>query len=45
MRFNGTHNGMAKDDSLKIANGMSSKPANSVPDNNGAPAIGTHRNL
>ncbi len=42
MRFNGTHNGMAKDQSLRIANGMSDKVGVSVTKNNGAPAKGTH---
>lgn len=35
MRFNGTHNGMAKDSSLRAANGM--KDQASSRDNNGAP--------
>lgn len=34
---------MAKDESVKFANGMSGKPVNSVADNNGAPAAGTHK--
>ncbi|KAK5115671.1 hypothetical protein LTR62_000760 [Meristemomyces frigidus] len=45
MRFNGTHNGMASDDSVRFANGM--KPSGgsegSKPDNNGAPRAGTHK--
>ena len=37
MTFNGSHNGMAKDKSLRIANGMSGKVMLAIPDNNGAP--------
>ncbi|KAF2087095.1 CAT1 catalase [Saccharata proteae CBS 121410] len=43
LRFNGTHNGMAKDSSLRAANGMTSKVGFSATDNNGAPARGTHK--
>lgn len=43
LRFNGTHNGMAKDPSLRVANGMQSKVGLSVTDNNGAPRKGTHQ--
>lgn len=42
MRFNGTHNGMAKDSSLRYANGMKSAVGSSITDNNGAPKAGTH---
>jgi len=42
LRFNGTHNGMAKDKTLQNANGMKSKPAHFNPSNNGAPVRGTH---
>ncbi len=42
MRFNGTHNGMAKDPSLRAANGMKGSVSLSVTDNNGAPKKGTH---
>jgi len=34
---------MAADPSLRFANGQPPKPADSVPDNNGAPTTGTHR--
>ncbi|KAF2454070.1 catalase-like domain-containing protein [Lineolata rhizophorae] len=43
LRFNGSHNGMAKDESLRPANGMTSKVGLSATDNNGAPRAGTHR--
>jgi len=43
LRFNGTHNGMAKDESLRVANGMTSKVGLSITGNNGAPARGTHQ--
>jgi catalase len=42
LRFNGTHNGMAKDESLKYANGMAGKTGSSATENNGAPIKGTH---
>jgi catalase len=41
LRFNGTHNGMTKDASFKVANGMKSITS-SRPEENGAPAAGTH---
>lgn len=41
LRFNGTHNGMAKDASLKAANGMPDQ--NSAQANNGAPIRGQHQ--
>jgi len=34
---------MAADPSLRYANGQIPKPADSIPDNNGAPTTGTHR--
>jgi catalase len=40
LRFNGTHNGMAKDDNLKVANGMAGPVG---PSANGAPIKGTHK--
>ena len=43
MRFNGTHNGMTKDPSMRNANGMAGKVGSSVTDNNGAPVKGSHR--
>ncbi|KAF2197625.1 catalase-domain-containing protein [Delitschia confertaspora ATCC 74209] len=43
LRFNGTHNGMAKDSSLRAANGMTQKVGFSATDNNGAPVKGTHK--
>ncbi|KAJ9645744.1 hypothetical protein H2201_003673 [Coniosporium apollinis] len=42
LRFNGTHNGMAKDKSLRNANGMKMQAGRTIPDNNGAPTYGTH---
>jgi len=36
-----SHNGMAKDSSLKLANGQSKKPSQAGT-NNGGPAFGTH---
>ena len=42
LRFNGTHNGMAKDESLRYANGMAGKTGSSATENNGAPVKGTH---
>jgi catalase len=41
LRFNGTHNGMAKDASLRAANGLDGVNF-SAADNNGAPIKGTH---
>jgi len=43
LQFNGTHNGFAKDEKLRAANGMTAKVGLSVTDNNGAPAAGTHK--
>lgn len=40
LRFNGTHNGFAKDKSLRTANGMKSV---NISENNGAPVKGTHK--
>ncbi|KAF2251927.1 catalase-domain-containing protein, partial [Trematosphaeria pertusa] len=42
LRFNGTHNGMAKDASLRAANGMTENVSLSATDNNGAPVKGMH---
>lgn len=42
LRFNGSHNGMAKSQDVKIANGMKGKHADSSHANNGAPSAGTH---
>jgi len=39
-----SHNGMAKDSSLKFANGQSKKPSQAGT-NNGAPRYGTHASL
>ena len=36
MKFNGTHNGMTKDASIKQANGVAGKLFGDNPDNNGA---------
>ena len=44
LRFNGTHNGMAAKDNVKVANGMSQKVGKTTHHNyNGAPVSGTHR--
>jgi catalase len=45
MRFNGTHNGMAADQALRNANGITSPVGVSVAANNGAPRQGTHKEL
>jgi catalase len=45
LRFNGTHNGMAKDKSLKAANGMEANLNFSDKVYNGAPTAGTHKGL
>ncbi|KAI1499022.1 catalase-like domain-containing protein [Biscogniauxia marginata] len=42
MRFNGTHNGMTKNDKLRYANGINVTKGKSVTTNNGAPSAGTH---
>lgn len=41
LRFNGTHNGMAKDKKLQFANGIT-PPAHKASNNNGAPRFGSH---
>ncbi|KXL47076.1 hypothetical protein M433DRAFT_153116 [Acidomyces richmondensis BFW] len=41
LRFNGTHNGMAKDKKLQYANGVE-PPAHKTSNNNGAPRVGSH---
>ncbi|KAF2714318.1 catalase-domain-containing protein [Pleomassaria siparia CBS 279.74] len=43
LRFNGTHNGMAKDESLRNANGMTQNVSHLG--NNGGPTPGTHKGL
>lgn len=43
MRFNGTHNGFAKDSSVKYANGLDVSKGQSIAANNGAPITGTHK--
>ena len=43
MRFNGTHNGMAKKDDVKLANGMSKKVGGAALANNGAPLKAMHK--
>ncbi|KAK3696078.1 hypothetical protein LTR37_018159 [Vermiconidia calcicola] len=44
LRFNGTHNGMTKDNSLYGANGIDVDASKKhVQDNNGAPTIGQHQ--
>jgi len=44
LTFNGTHNGFAKEESKKHANGMKPAPhvGDSIVKSNGAPAAGTH---
>ncbi|KAF4919171.1 Peroxisomal catalase [Colletotrichum viniferum] len=43
MRFNGTHNGFAKDERNRYANGINVSQGKSVTANNGAPVTGTHK--
>ncbi|KAB8556620.1 hypothetical protein FH972_025657 [Carpinus fangiana] len=43
LRFNGTHNGLAKDKSLRSANGMEGEFLATAGGNNGAPTTGTHK--
>jgi catalase len=43
LRFNGEHNGMAKDKSLREANGMAVRTDRSIPFNNGGPTMGQHK--
>ncbi|KAI0380315.1 catalase-like domain-containing protein [Hypomontagnella monticulosa] len=43
MRFNGTHNGMAKDAKVRYANGVGASHGKSTTENNGAPSAGCHR--
>jgi len=45
LKFNGTHNGMTKDSSLRAANGMNLAGGKYIADNNGAPTKGTHKGL
>ncbi|KAL9085184.1 MAG: hypothetical protein Q9165_007715 [Trypethelium subeluteriae] len=45
LRFNGTHNGMAKAKSNRIANGMTNTVSISTTGNNGAPRAGTHKGI
>jgi len=45
MKFNGTHNGMTSDPSIKFANGASPLTGKSLPENNGAPTKGTHKDV
>jgi len=45
MRFNGTHNGMAKSASVKNANGMAEQTVLSAQAGNGGPMAGTHAQL
>jgi catalase len=42
LRFNGTHNGMAKEQSLKAANGQTDLSGPKENNNNGGPVGGTH---
>ena len=42
LRFNGTHNGMAAKDNLRVANGMNGNVSFSGDHRNGAPVKGTH---
>ena len=43
LRFNGSHNGMAKDASLHAANNLENKTNRSA--NNGAPVPGQHQKV
>jgi len=43
LKFNGTHNGLAKDRESRGANGLSTKVASSIKASNGAPIAGMHR--
>lgn len=45
LSFNGSHNGMAKDRSKRLANGGKSDIGESIADNNGAPRAGTHKSV
>ncbi|KAF2395583.1 catalase-domain-containing protein [Trichodelitschia bisporula] len=42
LRFNGSHNGMAEEKSLRAANGQEQSRAWEAKNNNGAPRAGTH---
>lgn len=44
MKFNGTHNGFSKDDSVRYANGLAAS-RNSAADKNGAPTLGSHQGI
>ncbi len=44
LRFNGEHNGMAKDKTLRAANGLAGRDE-SISFNNGAPTMGQHTNV
>ena len=43
LRFNGSHNGMSKDASLRAANNMEDKRNKAT--NNGAPVVGQHQKV
>jgi catalase len=45
MSFNGTHNGMTKDEDKKLANGIVADKGKSVTARNGAPGKGMHDRL
>jgi len=45
LKFNGTHNGLAKDREGRGANGLSTKVASSIKASNGAPVAGMHRTV
>jgi catalase len=45
LKFNGTHNGLAKDREGRGANGLSTKVASSIKASNGAPIAGMHRTV
>ncbi|KAE9983511.1 hypothetical protein EG328_009851 [Venturia inaequalis] len=45
LRFNGTHNGMAKDPKFRAANGHENSVSTSACESNGAPVKGTHSGL
>jgi len=42
LKFNGSHNGMSDDPSIRIANGGGDEHGTSVPSQNGAPVKGLH---
>ena len=45
MKFNGTHNGMTKDASIRNANGMKTGLGSAKPEPNGPPVKGMHEGI